>query len=264
MASLELFDLFLLFLGGLLAGIINTLAGNGSAITLSLLFFFGLSAHAANATNRVGVFLQTIVAVLSLRKNEQTKKLFWEGAWFLIPSFIGSVLGAVVAIDIDEHILTITIGVLMLLILASMFFSPKRWAAATSDKKKKTPLNFVLFFALGFYAGFVQMGMGLIFLSIMILVAQYSLKDANIIKQFLVLALVAPAFFVFAFSGQIDWVLGLAIAPGQMLGAFIASRYLLQNDAAQVWIRYLLMVILIVAAVKLLGIWDWAVQVFVA
>lgn len=258
--ELELFDYILLFFGGLIAGIINTLAGNGSAITLSLLFFFGLSANVANATNRVGVFLQTIVAIISLRKNNETTKLFKQGAWLLIPSFIGSVIGAWVAIDIDETLLKTTIGVLMVLILGSMFFSPKRWATDTIDKNRKTPLNFILFLALGFYAGFVQMGMGLVFLSIMILIAQYSLKDANIIKQFLVLALVAPAFFVFVFSGQIDWKLGLSIAPGQMLGAFIAGRYLLQNDAAQKWIRYLLMVILIVAAVKLLGIYEWLLQ----
>lgn len=254
--DIQLTDFLLLFFGGLFAGIINTLAGNGSAITLSLLFLFGLNANVANATNRVGVFLQTIVAVLALKKDNATKKLFRQSAWFLIPSFVGSIIGAWIAIDIDETILKTTIGVLMLIILGSMFYSPKRWATDTIDKNRKTPLNFILFFGLGFYSGFVQMGMGLVFLSIMILVAQYSLKDANIIKQFLVLALVAPAFLVFAFSGQINWKLGLFIASGQTIGAFIASRFLLQNDAAQKWIRYLLMIILVVAAIRLLGIWE--------
>lgn len=255
--ELSLSDFFLLFFGGLSAGIINTLAGNGSAITLSILFFFGLSANVANATNRVGVFLQTIVAILALKKDEKTKALFKASAWLLVPAFIGSLVGAIVASDINENVLRWTIGTLMLLILASMFYSPKKWAGATVEKNRKTPLNFILFLGLGFYAGFVQMGMGLILLTIMILVAQYSLKDANIIKQFLVLALIAPAFFVFAYNGQINWKLGLCLASGQTTGAFIASRFLLQSDAAQKWIRYLLMVILVVAAVRLLGIWEW-------
>ncbi|MDX5404762.1 MAG: sulfite exporter TauE/SafE family protein, partial [Bacteroidota bacterium] len=59
---------FSLIIGGVGAGIINTLAGNGSAITLTLLMAMGLDANMANATNRVGAALQTLTSVLSLRR----------------------------------------------------------------------------------------------------------------------------------------------------------------------------------------------------
>ena len=46
----------LLIFGGVIAGIINTLAGNGSVITLSLCTeWVGLSPSIANGTNRLGV-----------------------------------------------------------------------------------------------------------------------------------------------------------------------------------------------------------------
>jgi uncharacterized protein len=45
----------LLLIGGLVAGFINTLASSGSAITLPILLFLGLSPHVANATNRLNV-----------------------------------------------------------------------------------------------------------------------------------------------------------------------------------------------------------------
>ena len=57
--------------GGFAAGIINTLAGNGSAITLSLLLAGGMGGQAANATNRVGVLLQTLASLTGLRKSRK-------------------------------------------------------------------------------------------------------------------------------------------------------------------------------------------------
>ena len=46
------------FIGALIAGSVNTLAGNGSAITLSILTeLLGLPGNLANGTNRIGVLL---------------------------------------------------------------------------------------------------------------------------------------------------------------------------------------------------------------
>ena len=41
---------------GLIAGVINVLAGGGSNLTLPALMLTGMPADVANATNRVGVF----------------------------------------------------------------------------------------------------------------------------------------------------------------------------------------------------------------
>ena len=55
-------DALLLAGGGLLAGVVNTLAGGGSLLTVPLLSFVGLPGSLANGTNRVGVLLQNGVA----------------------------------------------------------------------------------------------------------------------------------------------------------------------------------------------------------
>ena len=46
----------LLFVVGIVAGIINTLAGGGSLLTLPLLIFMGLPGAVANGTNRIAIF----------------------------------------------------------------------------------------------------------------------------------------------------------------------------------------------------------------
>ena len=62
-----------LVIGGFAAGLINVVAGNGSAITLPLLMWVGLDANAANATNRVGALFQTTSAISALSKTARTK-----------------------------------------------------------------------------------------------------------------------------------------------------------------------------------------------
>src|SRR6056300_937694 len=70
---LDWFELIALVIGGFAAGLINVVAGNGSAITLPLLMWVGLDANAANATNRVGALFQTTSAIGSLSKTARTK-----------------------------------------------------------------------------------------------------------------------------------------------------------------------------------------------
>src|ERR1051325_9359060 len=86
--------------GGIAAGIINTLAGSGSLITLPLLIFLGLPANIANAPNRVGVLFQNIVAVFSLKKSNAVKSA--DSLWLVIPSVAGGIAGAYFALDLDE------------------------------------------------------------------------------------------------------------------------------------------------------------------
>ena len=54
--------------GGLVAGVVNTLAGGGSLLTVPLLVMLGLPGGVANGTNRVGILLQCLAAAWHFRK----------------------------------------------------------------------------------------------------------------------------------------------------------------------------------------------------
>ena len=61
---MEWYEYLIAILGGAFAGVINTLAGNGSAITLTILTeLIGLPGNLANGTNRVGIFTQSLFGV---------------------------------------------------------------------------------------------------------------------------------------------------------------------------------------------------------
>ena len=91
----ELTSWIILAIGGLVAGVINTLAGGGSLLTVPLLVFMGLPATTANGTNRIGVLFQNIVSTSRFRKEGLDG--IREAMPILLPVVIGSVLGAMVA-----------------------------------------------------------------------------------------------------------------------------------------------------------------------
>lgn len=242
----------LFFLAGLMAGIINTLAGNGSVFTLSLLLFSGMPAGLANGTNRVGAFVQCLVSVLTFKKSEKFKPLLKESLWLMIPTLIGTIIGANSAIGVSDEILTKVIGYLMILMLGIVLLKPKRWLIETMAREhNKSILNFVLFFIIGWYAGFIQMGMGILFLAALVLVSKYSLIDANFIKIIICAALLLPALLIYMYNEQVDWQPAIALALGQGLGGWFATKFALENESANKWVRYLLIFMISLAIIKL-------------
>ncbi len=250
--TLEWYEYLLLFIGGGLAGVINTLAGNGSTITLSLLMLFGLPADISNGTNRIGILFQSIIATRAFSKSERFKPLIKKSWWIVALAVPGGIAGAFFAANLDKDILKSVIGVLMVLMFFIILIKPKRWLRETdSSQNRKTILNFILFIGIGFYAGFIQMGMGLFFLAIMILSAKYSLVDANILKIIVTLAVTIPVLGIYLYNGQVNWEYGLALAPGQSLGAWFAAKFAINHPKANVWIHRLLVVMVLVAIIKL-------------
>ena len=88
-------------------------------------------------------------------------------------------------------------------------------------------------------------------LSSLVLLAHYSLRDANIIKLWVAFIMILTAFIIFLLSGDIVWVPGLILATGAAIGARLGARYVLSHPKANTIIRYVLIAILIVAIVRI-------------
>jgi uncharacterized membrane protein YfcA len=233
---------------GFAAGFINTLAGSGSLLTLPMLILLGLPANVANATNRVGVLLQTIAAVATFR---QRGALPLAGSWKLIvPAVVGSVVGAELAVDLDEALLRQTIGVLMLVLIVLMLLKPERWIAAhATPREPRLLVEVPLFFAIGVYGGFIQVSVGLFLLAGLVLGAGYNLVGANALKNLIVLVLTAAALVVFIANDQVQWTLGLLLGAGQAVGAWVAARFAVRSGAE--FLRWAVIVITLGSTVAL-------------
>ena len=90
------FSYALILIGtGFVAGIINTLAGGGTNLTLPALMVIGMPADVANATNRLGVLLQSGVGVLGFRRHDRLPT--HDLGPILLPTLVGGLLGATAA-----------------------------------------------------------------------------------------------------------------------------------------------------------------------
>lgn len=238
---------------GLLAGIVNTMAGSGSLITLPMLVFLGLPTHVANGTNRVGVAIQNIVGLTTLKRHDALD--LRGSAWFIIPTLLGAAAGAMVAADLPEVWLDRAIGGVMVTMLIVLFINPKRWLDDESSWQGDRPKWWLLlaFVGVGFYGGFIQAGVGVLLLVGLVMGAGLAPLHANGVKLFLTLLFTLASLAVFVFQDQVAWSVGLVVATGQATGAWIAARFLAQNERAGVWIRRVLIAVVAVSALKFFG-----------
>lgn len=235
---------------GFLAGFINTLAGSGSLITLPMLILVGLPANVANGTNRVGILIQNIVAVSTFRRAGVLKAR--GNLHLIVPAVLGSIAGAVLAVDIDEKVLHNTIGVLMLVMLPIVILRPRRFIEAHADERPANVwIQFPVFFAIGAYGGFIQAGVGIFLTAGLVLSAGHNLVGANGVKNLIVLVFTIAALVVFVINDQVRWGLGLLLGVGNAAGAFVAARMAIAHGTR--FVRWVLIVILVGSAIALLS-----------
>ncbi len=248
-------EFLVLVFSGVLVGFINTLAGGGSIISLSILIMLGLPATVANGTNRVAIALQNLVAVSSFKQQrvlEQRKALYLS-----IPAILGSLVGAWVAVDINEAIFENAVGVIMLVMLVIILFKPQQYIYGKAEVRKK-PVSwstYVIFFFIGIYAGFIHMGVGYFLLAGIVLGAGYDLVKANAIKVLIILAYAPFTLAIFYYNNEINWKFGLIMALGNMIGALVASRMAVKKGV--VFVKWVIIIVVLMTSAQMFGIYDF-------
>ena len=252
---MEWYVIAAVILVGFIAGFINTLAGSGSLLTLPLLMFLGLPANVANGTNRIAILLQNIVGVSSFKKQKVLD--FKHGLWLGIPAVIGSFIGAQIAINLNEDVMRKTIGGLLIVMLFIIIYKPDNWIKGKAGEIGAKPgvLQIIIFFFISIYGGFIQAGVGFFLLAGLVLGAGLDLVRANALKVFIVLLYTPVALGIFILNNQVDYKLGLILAVGNMLGAFVGAKATVSWGPK--FVRYILLIAVFVSAVKLLGFVDF-------
>lgn len=241
-----------LIVSGVFVGFINTLAGGGTIISLSLFMFLGLPANIANGTNRVAVILQNMTSVSEFRRKKVLD--FKKANKLAIPTMIGAIIGAQIASDINEEIFRKAVGVVMIVMMYFILTKPSQWLKGTEALMEKPVswIQIVIFFAIGLYGGFVQVGVGYFILAGVVLGAGYDLVKANAIKVWIVLLYTPLALIVFILNDQVRWDYGLIHAIGNIIGAFVASRFAVSWGAN--FVRWFVIVVIVIFASDLLGL----------
>ena len=231
---------------GLVAGVVNTLAGGGSLLTLPALIFAGLSPAEANATNRLGVLAGSVSAIAGFEKEgmEGTRPETLE----VVSAVAGALAGAQIAAWLDPELFRRVIAVVMLLMLGVLLLKPKTWMEGRAHAAP-TPWRALGFFAIGAYGGFLQAGVGLFLLAGFVWLSGRPLHLANGRKVVLVALFTVPALALFAWQGLVHWLPGLAMAVGATAGGWLGARFTMAWGPAA--IRWLLIAVVVVSSARL-------------
>jgi uncharacterized membrane protein YfcA len=238
-------------IGAFVAGVINTLAGNGSAITLTILTeLLGLPPNVANGTNRVGIVTQSIAGSWAFYRNDRLN-LSRSGLYITLTT-IGALAGIWVALLISNEVFKDIFRYLLIVMLIVILVKPKRWLRETTEARQ-LPLwiSVPVFLVLGFYGGFIQMGMGVFFLAAMVLVARYNIIDSNAVKVAVVALYTLVAVGLFAWKGLIDWKIGGLMAIGQTAGGYLTARFASTDPRAGKWAYRILVFVILGAILKM-------------
>lgn len=214
----------LLIAAGFCVGFINTLAGSGSVLTYALFTLLGLPLHQANGTIRFGVVLQTLGASYRFWRNNLLEVK--TGLKLGIPTVIGSLAGAQLAIEIDAGAFRWVLIGALLLILVILFFKPKTPKHLEGLKTwQKDACRITLFFLLGVYGGLIHMGVGIFLIAAIHLFAdkELDLLHANAIKVFIVVLYSPFALAIYMLYGQVHYYIGAVSMIGNLIGCYVAS-----------------------------------------
>ena len=244
-----MFDISIAILGGFIAGVINTLAGNGSAITLTVLTeVLGLPPNVANGTNRIGILAQSVAGTYEFKKRGVLN--LGASTSILFPFVIGAGLGVYAAVEISNEGFRQIFGALLIFLLLTVLVKPKRWLnPELYTNNFPSWALFILYVLLGFYGGFIQMGMGIFFLATLVLLSHYNITVANATKLFVVGIYTAGVLVVFQWKGLVDWEMGMIVAVGQALGGWLTAIYASKYKWMEHVAYYLLLAIIVMALI---------------
>lgn len=245
-----LWDNKFLILIGFIAGIINTIAGGGSLLTLPMLIFIGLPPSIANGTNRIAILIQNFFSTAGFRS--KGIKTFPFSIWMGVSALIGSIFGAYLgAIYFKGEVFNRILAIVMVIIVIYMIFKPKISNSIYIERIEGEYFwqLIIAFFFIGIYGGFIQAGTGIFILLALNSIGKMNLVKSNAVKTVVVILYTLSALAIYAYHDKINYEVGFTLAVGNSIGAWFSSRYSVKKGDSLV--RWFLIVMVSIMAIKL-------------
>lgn len=253
---------------GVLAGILNVLAGGGSLILMPTMIFLGMPGATTNGTARVAILGQNLTAIAGFKqKGFSDFRLSFSLALCAIP---GTFLGAFLGTKLSGAWFNRVLAVVMLSVLVTMILGERKKkkpeltsenkvkgldqndleAKDSSEEKRRLTTGHFLMVLVGFYGGFIQAGVGFIIIAIINNVMKLDLLRTNMHKVFIVAIYTVVAIGIFAWEGKIDWITGLFLLVGMSFGGWIGSHLAVSKGDS--FIRVVLYTAIVCMSIRLL------------
>jgi uncharacterized membrane protein YfcA len=224
-------SLAILAAAGVLATVVNVMAGGGGMIVLPTLMALGLPADVANGTYRLGV-TQSIAGTAAMHR--EGKLDTGSIVPILIPTVLGAVVGALLATWVPREVLKPIMLVTMILMAALIAFRRQTLIPGEGPTltPQEAPRSFVGLFLAGVYGGFIQAGVGFLLLGVLVGTLRHNLITGNALKLVITLAFGSVSLGIFAWAGLVSWAPAVVLAAASIVGARLGVRLMLKIPIA--------------------------------
>ncbi|WP_197485238.1 MULTISPECIES: sulfite exporter TauE/SafE family protein [unclassified Vibrio] len=239
-------DVVLLFLAGIVGGVMNSIAGGGSFVTFPALMLTGVPPIMANASNTLASTAGYLSGAYAFKEDILKDKA--NIGKILILSVIGGAIGAWSLLHVEENTFLRVIPWL-LLFATTLFLVGSRLNTAlqtlTAQYKHASQLGVILIWlgllVISAYGGFFNAGLGIISLSFLVIAGYQDINTMNGVKLLISCGVSLTAVVIFIVQGVIDWPATLIVLLGTLVGGYYAAR--VSRRLPQIWVSRVVIVI---------------------
>jgi uncharacterized membrane protein YfcA len=232
-----------LFVTGIVAGLVDAVAGGGGILTVPVLLNLGLPVPVALGTNKLQASFGSVVAARHYAKSGLVDLRHCKLG--VLMTLLGSVAGAATVHLLDNDFLEALIPWMLAAIVVYTIIRPQ---VGVNDHPPRvgTPLFFSCFgLSLGFYDGFFGPGTGSFWTIALVAVMGLNFAKATGVTKVMNATSNVAALAFFVGAGQVNYAAGLTMGAGQIVGARIGSALVVRRGAHFVRPIFLTMVILV-------------------
>lgn len=238
-------DTVLLAAAGLVAGLVNAVAGGGTFFTFSALVAAGLPPIAANATSAVAVWPGNVASLAAYRREVMAH---WRHFAMLgAVSLAGGGLGAVILLRLDDAEFRALVPWLLLAATLLFAFSPRitaffrakghqaAEAAARGGGVVGRAVGAVIQFLVAIYGGFFGAGMGILMLAALAVTEGDDFHRINAAKVLFSVLINGIAIALFIAGGVVEWAEGLVVMVTCIAGGYLGV--MAAKAVPVIWVR---------------------------
>lgn len=214
--------LLLVAAAGLIAGIMNALAGGGSFVTLPVLISLGVPSVTANTSSTVALYPGQLTSSWEYRDG-----LGPIGAValrsLLIATFVGGACGALLLLRTPIRTFDVVLPWLLAIATIALAFGARLGERFRRNFKIGAPAVLVMQFCLGIYGGYFGGGVGIMMMAVWSLISERTLKSFNAPRTLLVSTANSVAVLIFIAAQEVRWRESLVMLVAAMLGGYCGA-----------------------------------------
>ncbi len=215
-------DFLILMTAAFGAGVLNTIAGGGTFLTLPALVFTGVPPVAANATSAIAVFPGYLGGALGfIRELKDFSR--WRLARLAAITLLGSLAGSGLLLISSNKTFSVIVPFLLLAATLAFLFGDRIRAWAASKSGIVQPEGAVGLFLVSIYGGYFNGGLGIVLLALFSLWGMADIHRMNGLKNALSFSLSAVSVIVFSAAGIVEWPQAIMMMIASSIGGYAGA-----------------------------------------